>query len=143
MSDLNDRLRDKTLQIAQLNQKLEVLQAQLGGGHRRANELGVQVETLTSEVTARDQEIQMLRSEVTRYKGALESVGQEMQSMKADQTQILSRKQPGGDDYSMKQDLWKLRCPLLMMFSAIRKVAGSLHRSRLLVSLRTIYLLIG
>ncbi|MGY5881695.1 MAG: hypothetical protein RTV31_15695 [Candidatus Thorarchaeota archaeon] len=105
MSDLNERLKDKTLQIAQLNQKLEVLQAQLGGSHRRANELGGKVETLTTEITSRDQEIQMLRSEVARFKGALESVGQEMQSIKADQTQVLSRKQPGGDDYSMKQDL--------------------------------------
>ncbi len=105
MSDLNEKLRDKTMQIAQLNQKMQSLEAQLSGSYGRANELKTRVASLESDVVSRDSEIQMLRGEIQKYKGALDSVGREVQTMKAEQTQVLSRKQPGGDEYSLKQQL--------------------------------------
>ncbi len=105
MSDVNEKLRERALQIAQLNQKIQALEAQLGGSYGRANELKSQVETLHSEVATRDTEIQMLRGEVQKYKGALESVGREVQTMKAEQTQVISKKMPGGDEHALRQQL--------------------------------------
>jgi len=106
MSDeINERLRDKTMQIVTLNQKLEALQAQLGGTQRRANQLGEQVTHLEATVAERDSQIQMLTSELSKTKGALDTVGREVQGMKAEQTQQLLKKAPGSDEYSMKEEL--------------------------------------
>ncbi len=103
--DINQRLRDKTLQIASLNQKLEALQAQLGGSQRRANQLGDQVSQLEATITQKDSEIQILTSELSKTKGALDVVGREVQGMKAEQTQQILKKAPGSDEYSMKEKL--------------------------------------
>jgi hypothetical protein len=40
--DINERLRDKTMQIVTLNQKLEAMRAQIGGSQRRANQLDIE-----------------------------------------------------------------------------------------------------
>jgi len=103
--DINERLRDKTLQIASLNQKLEVMQAQLGGSQRRANQLGEHVAQLESTVAQKDSEIQMLTSELSKTKGALDVVGKEVQGIRAEQTQQLLKKAPGSDGYSLKEEL--------------------------------------
>jgi len=103
--DINERLRDKTIQIASLNQKLEAMQAQLGGSQRRANQLGDHVTQLETMVAQKDSEIQMLTSELSKTKGALDVVGKEVQGMKAEQTQQLLKKAPGSDGYSMKEEL--------------------------------------
>lgn len=103
--DINERLRDKTMQIVALNQKLEALQAQLGGSQRRANQLGDHVTQLESVIAQKDSEIQMLSSELSKTKGALDVVGKEVQGMKAEQTQQLLKKAPGSDEYSMKEEL--------------------------------------
>ena len=103
--DINERLRDKTMQIVALNQKLEALQAQLGGSQRRANQLGEQVTQLETMIAQKDSEIQMLSSELSKTKGALDVVGKEVQGMKAEQTQQLLKKAPGSDEYSMKEEL--------------------------------------
>ena len=103
--DINERLRDKTIQIAALNQKLEAMQAQLGGSQRRANQLGDNVAQLEATVTQKDSEIQMLTSELSKTKGALDVVGKEVQGMKAEQTEQLLKKAPGSDVYSVKEEL--------------------------------------
>ncbi len=93
------------MQIVALNQKLETLQAQLGGSQRRANQLGEHVTQLESVITQKDSEIKMLTSELSKTKGALDVVGKEVQGMKAVQTQEILKKAPGSDEYSMKEDL--------------------------------------
>ncbi len=54
--DINERLKDKTMQIVSLNQKLEALQAQLGGSLRRANQLGDHVTQLETTIIQKDSE---------------------------------------------------------------------------------------
>ena len=103
--DVNVRLRDKTVQIVSLNQKLEALQAQLSGSQRRANQLGTQMTELESTVTEKDSEIEMLQTQLSRTKGALDSVGKEMQGIKSEQIQILSKKKPETVDASVKDEL--------------------------------------
>lgn len=103
--DINERLRDKTMQIVSLNQKLEALQAQLGGSQRRANQLGDRVSHLETTIAQKDSEIQMLTAELSKTKGALDVVGREIQGMKAEQTQQIMKKAPSSDEYSMKEKL--------------------------------------
>jgi len=103
--DVNERLRDKTMQIVTLNQKLEALQAQLGGSQRRANQLGDRVSQLEVAIAHRESEIQKLTSELSKTKGALDVVGKEVQGMKAEQAQQLLKKAPGSDGYTMKEEL--------------------------------------
>ncbi|MFW9851135.1 MAG: hypothetical protein ACFFF4_18565 [Candidatus Thorarchaeota archaeon] len=93
MSDA-DRLREKTVQIAMLNQKLESVQAQLGGATRRNTQLTEQIKTLEVQLKEKDYEIQSLRAELDRNQGALDSLGQEMQGIKASQKEIMSMKKP-------------------------------------------------
>ncbi|MFW9869442.1 MAG: hypothetical protein ACFFEL_07435 [Candidatus Thorarchaeota archaeon] len=102
--DINERLKDKTMQIVSLNQKLEVLQAQLGGSQRRANQLGEQVAQLESTLAQKDSEIQMLTTELSKTRGALEAVGKEVQGIKAEQTQQLLKRKPD-EEYSLKEEL--------------------------------------
>ncbi len=102
--DINERLKDKTMQIVSLNQKLEALQAQLGGSQRRANQLGDHVTQLETTIVQKDSEIQKLISDLSRTEGALETVGKEVQGMKAEQTQQLLKKKPA-DGYSTKDEL--------------------------------------
>jgi len=103
--DINVRLRDKTMQIVSLNQKIETLQAQLGGSQKRANQLGQQVTQLEATITQKDSEIQILTSELSKTKGALDTVGKEVQGMKAEQTQQLSKKAPSSEEYSIREKL--------------------------------------
>ncbi len=103
--DINERLRDKTIQIVTLNQKLEAMQAQLGGSQKRANQLGDQVSQLEATIAQKDSEIQMLTSELSKTKGVLDVVGKEVQGMKAEQTQQLLKKAPSSDGYTMKEEL--------------------------------------
>jgi len=103
--DVNVRLRDKTMQIVSLNQKMEALQAQLSGSQRRANQIGTQMTELESTLTQKDSEIEMLQTQLSRTKGALDSVGKEMQGIKAEQIQILSKKKPESVGASAKDEL--------------------------------------
>ncbi len=68
---------------------MNVLQAQLSGSQRRANQLGTQMVDLDSTITQKDSEIEMLQTQLSRTKGALDSVGKEMQGIKAEQIQII------------------------------------------------------
>ena len=103
--DINQRLREKTVQIASLNQKLDALQAQLHGSQKRANQLGTQVAELEASLAERDSQIRMLESQLARTKGALETVGKEMQGIKSEQMQSLAKKQPQSENSSLKEDL--------------------------------------
>ena len=103
--DVNTRLREKTMLIASLNQKMEALQAQLSGSQRRANQLGTQMTELEQVLTQKDSEMQMLESQLSRTKGALDTVGKEMQGIKAEQTQLLAKKKPEAVGASVMDEL--------------------------------------
>jgi chromosome segregation ATPase len=103
--DINERLREKTVQIVSLNQKMEALQAQLAGSQKRANQLGNQVTELEASISERDSRIQILESQLANTKGALDAVGKEMQDIKAEQTHLLTKKQPGTENLSLKESL--------------------------------------
>jgi len=103
--DVNERLREKTVQIVSLNQKLEAIQAQLSGSQKRANQLGNKVSELETSLSERDSQIQLLESQLSVTKGALDTVGKEMQGIKAEQTQLLAKKQPGAENLSLKESL--------------------------------------
>ena len=103
--DVNARLREKTMTIASLNQKMEALQAQLSGSQRRANELGTKLVELEGSLTQKDTEIQMLKTQLSTTKGALDTVGREMQGIKAEQTQLLAKKRPEAVGASLKDEL--------------------------------------
>jgi len=120
MSDPNERLRERAIQIAQLSQKVETLQAQLGGSHRRANQLGENVTSLESVIGEKDSEIQMLRSELSKTKGALDSVGKTVQTMKVEQTQLLSKKQQTFDDTSLREEVAVLNKRVLKLKEDIK-----------------------
>lgn len=102
-SDINELLKDKTIQIVSLNQKIEALHAQLGGSQRRANELGNQTEQLEAALIQKDSEIQMLKEELSNTRGALETVGKEVQEIKAEQIRQLIMKKPV-DQNSMREE---------------------------------------
>ena len=103
--DVNARLREKTMTIASLNQKMEALQAQLSGSQRRANEVGTKFVELESTLSQKDSEIQMLKTQLSTTKGALDTVGREMQGIKAEQTQLLAKKKPESVGASLKDEL--------------------------------------
>jgi len=103
--DVNERLKDKTLQIVLLNQKLEALQAQLSGSQRRATQLGTQITELETALTQKDSDIQMLQTQLSRTKGALDTVGKEMHDIKVEQTQLLAKKRPEAVGASLKDEL--------------------------------------
>ncbi len=103
--DVNERLREKTIQIVSLNQKLEALQAQLSGSQKRANQLGSKLTELEATLSERDSHIQRLESQLSVTKGALDSVGKEIQGIKAEQTQLLAKKKPGTENLSLKENL--------------------------------------
>ncbi|MHA1637146.1 MAG: hypothetical protein ACTSUO_08855 [Candidatus Thorarchaeota archaeon] len=120
MAETNERLREKTLQIASLNQRMEALQAQLGGSHKRANQLGEQVTGLETIVSTKDSELQMLRSELAKTKGALDSVGKTVHDMKTEQTQLLSKKQQTFDDSTLRDEVALLNQRLSKMKDDIK-----------------------
>jgi chromosome segregation ATPase len=93
------------MQIVSLNQKMEALQAQLSGSQRRASELGTKIVELESVLTQKDSEIQMLTTQLSTTKGALDTVGREMQGIKAEQTQLLAKKKPESEGASLKDEL--------------------------------------
>jgi hypothetical protein len=103
--DVHERLKEKTLQIAQLQHQLQVLQAQLEGTQRRAGNTSTKIVALESLIAEKDSENHMLRAELGRTQGALDTMGKEIQGMRAEQTQKLAKARPSGDDYSLKQQL--------------------------------------
>lgn len=103
--DINERLREKTVQIISLNQNIDTLQAQLSGSQKRANQSGARVAELEASLAERNSQIKLLESQITKTKGALETVGKEMQSVKAEQMQTHAKKQPGVEDQTLRENL--------------------------------------
>jgi hypothetical protein len=105
MSDPNERIRDQMMTIQSLNQKIDVLQAQLGGAQKRARQLEEQLAQLEQVITQKDGEIQALGSDVQRYSGALDSMGREVQGLRAEQTQQHAMAVPVQDDQGFSEQL--------------------------------------
>ncbi len=103
--DINQRLREKTVQIASLNQKVDALQAQLNGSQKRTNQLGTQVTELEASLAERESQIKMLESQLAKTKGALETVGKEMQGIKSEQIHLLAKKQPQSESQTLRNNL--------------------------------------
>jgi predicted RNase H-like nuclease (RuvC/YqgF family) len=103
--DLTGRLKEKTLQIASLNQRIETLQAQLEGSQRRTVTLGEKIASLERALANGESENGMLRNELSNARAALDSVGKEIQGIRAEQTQLLSKKRPTGSYDSLKDEL--------------------------------------
>jgi chromosome segregation ATPase len=103
--DINTRLKEKTIRIVSLNQRIEALQAQLEGSQRRAFQMSERIASLENELAEKQSENEMLRQEITNSKAALDSVGREMQGIRAEQTSLLSKKKPTGEDNSLKDEL--------------------------------------
>ena len=98
MSDPNERIRDQIMTIHSLNQKIDVLQTQLGGSQKRAHQLEEQLAQLEQVIAQKDGEIQALGSDVQRYSGALDSMGREVQGLRAEQTHQHTMVVPMRDD---------------------------------------------
>ncbi|NHJ13890.1 MAG: hypothetical protein EAX95_09435 [Candidatus Thorarchaeota archaeon] len=105
MSEMQDRLKEKTLQIAQLQQKIEILQAQLQGTHRRSVQLGEDIHALEQTIASKNQEIDALKAELSRTRSALESVGKEIKSVRAEQSERLGRSKPAHVDSQLKDQI--------------------------------------
>ncbi len=105
MSDSNERIRDQMMTIHSLNQKIDVLQAQLGRAQKRAHQLEEQIAQLEQVITQKDAEIQALNSDVQRYSGALDSMGHEIQGLRAEQTQQHAMAVPVQDDQKLGEQL--------------------------------------
>ncbi|MFX1260751.1 MAG: hypothetical protein ACFFAZ_01560 [Promethearchaeota archaeon] len=103
--DVHARLKEKTLQIAQLQHQLQVLQAQLEGTQRRAGETSTKIVALENLIAEKDSENHMLRTELGRTKGALDTMGKEIRGIRAEQTQQLAKAKPSSDEHSVKQQL--------------------------------------
>jgi len=91
--------------IHSLNQKIDVLQAQLGGCQKRAHQLEEQLAQLEQVIDQKDAEIQALNSDVQRYSGALDSMGREVQGLRAEQTPQHAMAIPMGDDQKFGEQL--------------------------------------
>jgi len=122
MSDPNERLREKTMQITQLNQMLESLQAQLGGAQRRAAQLHEQVQALESQMAEKDTEIQRLNGELSNTKAALDAIGREMQGIRTQKTEELSRQKPR-EDNTLKEELTKADLTIVRLKDDIKKLS--------------------
>ncbi len=125
MSDSNDRLKEKTLQIASLNQKLEVLQAQLSGSQKRAHALGQQVEELERTIERKDDEIRILQSELSRTKDALDSVGQQMRDIRSSQKESYSKKSPAESNHTLEESLQATKRKADMLSEDLQKLSGA------------------
>ena len=121
--DVHARLKEKTLQIAQLQHQLGVLQAQLEGTQRRAGETGTKIVALESLIAEKDSENIMLRTELGRTKGALDTMGREIQGIRAEQTQQMARAKPTGDDYSLKQQISDARRQIELLKEDIKSLS--------------------
>ena len=123
MSDVQDRLREKTLQIAQLQQKIDVLQAQLQGTHRRSGQLNENLAELERTIATKDQEIHALRTELSRTQGALESVGKEIQGIRAEQSERLGRSRPETEEHHLREEIAESEIAIKRLREAIRTLS--------------------
>ncbi|RLI49811.1 MAG: hypothetical protein DRO73_05225 [Candidatus Thorarchaeota archaeon] len=119
--DMMTRLREKTMQIAALNQRIETLQVQLSGSVKRANKLSQQVHELEEVIEQKNAEIQSLREELRRMQGALQAMGQHVQDMRSDQPVV--RASPG-----FAHDCSQLQTEIDKAHADIRELKGRIER---------------
>ena len=105
MSDQTDRLKEKTMAIAALNQKISVLETQLSGVQKRNSEMKTKITELEGVISEKDTEIDRLRSALTRAEGALDRMGKDVQDMKAEQIQEMTKRKPASEETSFQQQL--------------------------------------
>lgn len=122
MSDPNERLREKTMQIAQLNQRMESLQAQLSGAQRRASELHGQVQSLEAQIVDKDSEIQTLNAELSKTKSALDAIGREMQGVRSQKTDEFVKQRPK-EDNTIREELKKADLKIVRLKDDIKKLS--------------------
>ncbi|MHA1959421.1 MAG: hypothetical protein ACW99U_04280 [Candidatus Thorarchaeota archaeon] len=123
MSEFETKLREKLITIQSLNQKIEILQAQLSGAQRRAHELSGDVGRFEELLASKDLEMVTLKSDAERYKAALEKVGHEMRDMRSAQTESLSKKQEISEDARMEDELASLRKSIHSLQSDLKKLS--------------------
>ncbi len=106
MSD-TDRLREKTVQIVALTQKIDALQAQLTGAQKRAAQLTAEVQSLTQAIAERDAEIKRLKVELERANACTDALGKEIRAarMTQVQTQSPAKKQSEEEIERLKREL--------------------------------------
>jgi chromosome segregation ATPase len=105
MSDQTDRLKEKTMAIAALNQKIDVLETQLSGVQKRNSEMKARIAELEGIISEKDTEIDRLSSALMRAEGALDRMGKDVQDMKAEQIQAMTKKKPASEEASLQQQL--------------------------------------
>ncbi|MDF1537506.1 MAG: hypothetical protein P1Q69_01205, partial [Candidatus Thorarchaeota archaeon] len=123
MSDDSARLKEKTVQVTMLNQKMEALQAQLSGATRRNTQLAEQIKELQEQLSQKDYDIQSIQMELDRTKTALESVGQQMQGIKAKETLEMGRKKPVTGDSVAKEELQQAEVKIARLQGDIKKLS--------------------
>ena len=123
--DVMTRLREKTMQIAALNQRIETLQVQLSGSVKRANQLNQQVHELEEVIEQKNAEIQSLRDELRRTQGALQAMGQHVQDMRSDQP-VVGASSGSAHDYSQLQtELDKARADIRELKGRIERLSAA------------------
>lgn len=109
MPEPSERMMDKNVQIVSLNQRLEAMQAQLTGATKRASQLNAQIAVLEGTIAQKDSEIQALRAELQKSRGALDTIAREMQGIRVEQVQALSKKRAGSEESTLEQELTSVR----------------------------------
>lgn len=105
MSDLNERIREQLMTIQKLNHKIQALEAQLGGSHRRGHEMGEKVTELEKIIASKDLEISTLKGEIEKYRAALDTVGKEVKDYRAEQAQTMAKKQEPSESEKTTEEL--------------------------------------
>jgi len=123
MSDENAPIREKIMQITMLNQKMEALQAQLSGATRRNTQLSEQIKELEEKIAQKDYEVQSVQMELDLTKTALESMGQQMQGIKAKETLELGKKKPVAEDTVFKGELEKAEVKIARLQGDIKTLS--------------------
>ena len=91
--------------IAQLNQKVDVLQAQLSGSQRRASEMNTQISELQNILAERNAEIESLKQNAERYESALDRMGKDVHELQAEKMAAMAKKEPAHGDPIAEQNL--------------------------------------
>ena len=123
MSDQTDRLKEKTMAIAALNQKISVLETQLSGVQKRNSEMKERIAELEGVISEKDTEIDRLRSALTRAEGALDRMGKDVQDMKAEQIQAMTKRKPASEEVSFQEQLVQAKRTLDALKDDLKRIS--------------------
>ncbi|MFX0108002.1 MAG: hypothetical protein ACFE7R_06950 [Candidatus Hodarchaeota archaeon] len=121
--DVNERLKEKTLQIAHLQQQMEALQAQLQGSHRRASQFSETIANLEHALTKKDSEIESLKADLGRTRGAFDAVAKQMHDIRSEQTQQMAQARPTSDIAPFKENLAEAEKQIAVLKDSLRKLS--------------------